>query len=86
MESHPDYFYEGSPFNNLNDSSGLFTAKDNSQIVLTDNAQVAHGTYLSIELKVCNSLTVLPSGKTCADEKDIQEFFNENRFGLFSLR
>ena len=33
-ETHPEYFYEGSAFANLHDTSGYYTAKDYSEVVL----------------------------------------------------
>ena len=33
-ETHPEYFYEGSAFNNLVDTVGFYTARDFSDIVL----------------------------------------------------
>ena len=33
-DTHPDYFYEGSSLNFLNDTSGIYTAKDFSEIIL----------------------------------------------------
>ena len=36
--THPQYFYEGSPLNGFNPNNGLLTAKDYSEIVLTDNS------------------------------------------------
>ena len=32
--THPEYFRPGNPFANLVDTSGLFTAKDFSEVVL----------------------------------------------------
>ena len=53
-EAFPEYFYQGSPMNNLNDLSGIYTAKDFKEIVLKENYASFEGIVLSIELKVCN--------------------------------
>ena len=60
-DTHPEYFYEGSPINSFDPNNGLLTANDYSEIVLTDNSSVAGGSYISIEVSECNELT-LPSG------------------------
>ena len=35
---------------------------------------------------MCNEFTILPEGKTCANQDEVQAFFNEASFALFTLR
>ena len=54
-ETNPEYFYEGASFNQLEDSSGFQTAKEFSDVVLQDNAQVVNGTFLALEVEKCTN-------------------------------
>ena len=54
-ETNPEYFYEGSAFNQMKDSTGFLTAKDFSDIVLQDNAGVVNGTLLALEVEKCTN-------------------------------
>ena len=56
----------------MEDTIGLYAAKDLSDIVLKDNISAANGTFVSIDIKKCTDQTVLPSGQTCASENEIQ--------------
>ena len=53
-DTHPEYFYEGSPLNSFVMNDSIFTAKDFSEIVLIDNHEVPGGTFIVIEVKACN--------------------------------
>ena len=46
----------------VTDTTGLYTAKDLSKVILQDNSFSPTGTTLSIEVEKCNEQTVLPSG------------------------
>ena len=54
---HPEYFYKGSQLNLLIDVSGIYTAKDFSDIEISDNTLSSKATILALEFIKCDSST-----------------------------
>ena len=49
-ETHPEYFDEASNISHMVDTRGLYTAKNLSDLVLTDNASAFNGTMISLRV------------------------------------